>query len=226
MPTQYTPNDLERFYAKISKIPTERGCLEWMAGLRNGYGHFNIRKQFVYAHRFAWELVNGPVPDDLVVCHHCDNPRCVNTDHLFLGTKADNTHDMIEKGRAVHSPRYGESIGTSKLTAQQVLEIRSEKYANWYGTDIAAEFGVTETLISSILNRRSWRHLGSTEDAPVPDRTLRGERKPNAKLTEDAVREIRSGRFDGWTHLAIGRHFGVSYSVVSNVINRKTWTHI
>lgn len=225
--TQYTPKDIERFYAKIAKTPTERGCLEWTAALRNGYGHFNLHGTTVYAHRLAWELVNGSIPAGLVVCHHCDNPRCVNIAHLFLGTKADNMHDMIAKGRAVHNVEIrGEAIGTAKLTTAQVREIRSPQYADWTATDIAAQFGITKSLACKILSRQSWQHLDSNGDAPVRDRTVRGEQKPYAKLTAENVREIRSERFAGWKYVEIAAYFGVSYSVISNIINRKAWTHI
>jgi len=226
MPTQYTPNDLERFYAKISKIPTERGCLEWMAGLRNGYGHFNIRKQFVYAHRFAWELVNGPIPDGMYACHACDNKKCCNPAHIFIGTPTENAHDRDSKGRTATNPNPGESNGNSRLTAEQVREIRSPKYADWYDGDIAAEFGVSRRIVCDILSRRSWRHLDGNGNAPIQDRQPKGERVKSAKLTDDTVKEIRSGKFAGWTHLAIAEHFGVSGSVITNILNRKTWKHI
>ncbi len=221
------PTVAERFYAKVSKTPTETGCLEWTAFCTKGYGQFGVKHDtLVLAHRFAWELVNGPIPDGLFVCHACDNPSCCNVDHLFLGTPADNTHDMIAKGRDVRPSRPGELSGMSKLTDAQVKEIRSPKYEDWYETDIAAIFGVSNTAISGILKRRTWRHLDDGGDAPIGRRKLKGERHKMAKLTESQVLEIRSGRFDGWTQRQVGEHFGVCASVISCVLNCKIWTHL
>lgn len=158
--THLTPNDLERFYSKISKEPTERGCLEWMAALRNGYGHFNIRKSYFYAHRLIWELECGPIPKGLVICHRCDNPRCVNVEHLFLGTKADNARDMRDKGRdSVPPVLTGERNHKAKLSAEQANDIRSDKFTEWKQRDIAKRFGISQASAWRILHRKAWKHI-------------------------------------------------------------------
>lgn len=220
------PTVAERFYAKVSKTPTETGCLEWTAGLRNGYGYFNPDGTNVYAHRFAWELVNGHIPPGMYACHACDNRKCCNPAHIFIGTPTENAHDRDRKGRTATNPNPGESNGNSKLTAEQVREIRSQKYADWYDGDIAAEFGVSRTLIAGVLSCRSWRHLDGNEDTPILDRQPKGEWVKNAKLTDDVVREIRGDTFAGWTQREIAEHFGVSGSVISNVRNHKAWVHV
>lgn len=93
---------MERFYSKVLKGIHEHDCHRWQGTTTaRGYGIFIIKGKQVGAHRVAWEVRNGPIPDGLVVCHKCDTPNCVNPDHLFVGTKADNNHDMIRKGRHV-----------------------------------------------------------------------------------------------------------------------------
>ena len=89
----------ERFWAKVVKSD---GCWEWTAKHdKNGYGRFSPNGQYsqVPAHRFSWELHNGPVPEGMLVCHRCDNPECTNPNHLFLGTPQDNMDDKVRKGR-------------------------------------------------------------------------------------------------------------------------------
>jgi hypothetical protein len=87
-----------RFYSRV--IPMPNGCIEWGGSRVAGkYGQIKSGPKMLKAHRVAWELTHGPIPDGLMVCHHCDNPPCVNVDHLFLGTGKDNQQDMVRKGR-------------------------------------------------------------------------------------------------------------------------------
>lgn len=107
----------QRFYGYIQVTDD---CWLWTGG-RNpkGYGVFKVSGVgFRGAHRVAWELANGPAPAGLCVLHHCDNPRCVRVDHLFLGTKADNSADMVAKGRQSHGERHAQLVSAGRRRTQ------------------------------------------------------------------------------------------------------------
>lgn len=178
-----TPAQEARFWAKVNKAgPTQSHmptpCWMWTASKVDGYGTIRIGEKVRKSHRVVWILVNGPIPHDgsahgICVCHRCDNPACVNPSHLFLGTNADNTHDMIAKGRKVavcgngHYARTqperlarGEANGATKLTSEKVLDIRDRYAAGGITkTTLAAQFNVSLSLISQIIHRHIWHHL-------------------------------------------------------------------
>jgi len=108
------------------------------------------------AHRIAWELKNnGPVPDGKCVLHHCDNPPCVNPNHLFLGTHAANMLNMVEKNRQAR----GEQNGRRKLTEVDVLRIRRGYYADLTTKEIAKKLGVSCRTIQKVLRGVAWKHV-------------------------------------------------------------------
>jgi hypothetical protein len=95
----------ERFFDKVAE-PDSRGCLNWIAAkTKDGYGQFTVEGKNRLAPRMAWEMANGPVTSGLWVLHTCDNPSCVNPEHLFLGTQKDNMQDEINKGRNYHQKK-------------------------------------------------------------------------------------------------------------------------
>lgn len=97
-----------RFIEKVTHCPS--GCNEWLGAMRNGYGCMKINGKVVDAHRVSYQLYKGEIPEGKCVLHKCDNPKCVNPDHLFLGTKKDNYDDAISKKRIVPTPRKHPSI--------------------------------------------------------------------------------------------------------------------
>jgi hypothetical protein len=143
-----------RFWSMVAK---GEGCWLWTGEvLHNGYGriyHADGHKEA--AHRVAWRLVNGPIPADLSVCHHCDNPPCVRPDHLFLGTHADNMRDKVSKGRQAR----GERSGTAVLTTAQVVAIRVRHAGGDSPEQLSTEYGVAPSTIRNITSRRRWRHV-------------------------------------------------------------------
>jgi len=92
------------------------GCRIWLgAHFKKGYGAIRVGKKIMRAHRAAWAEYRGPVPNNFLVCHHCDNRLCVNPDHLFLGTPKENSKDMTAKGRQSRGPRHGEATRRGQL---------------------------------------------------------------------------------------------------------------
>lgn len=150
-----------RFWAKVD---TSGDCWPWTGALDpKGYGRFGLPDgRTVFAHRFAWELTNGPMPGHLNACHSCDNPPCARPDHVFPGTQADNITDMAAKGRHL----YGERNARAKLTEEQVREILGADFAR-RGTmaALARQFGVNEATIRDIRDRRNWRHITPHDQA-------------------------------------------------------------
>ena len=143
-----------------SKVDFTENCWEWAAGFNlQGYGVFHIKRKQYLAHRVAWTLVCGPIPEGMLVCHYCDNTSCVKSSHLFLGTAKDNTRDMISKGRSNWSEACkGEESGRAKLTKKEVREIR-EKYASgcFIQRELAEEYKISRRNISSIVTYVSWK---------------------------------------------------------------------
>lgn len=153
--TRGASNIAPRFWAKVS-VRKRDECWPWAGARRpRGYGNVNHGGSTKLAHRLAWELTHGPIPDGMVVCHRCDNPPCCNPAHLFLGTTQDNVDDARVKGRL---PR-GERVWAAKLTVDAVREIRRLATAGVTRKALAVRFGVTRNHIDRLVTRKQWRHV-------------------------------------------------------------------
>lgn len=143
-------------YFKVRAKPDLRtGCLNWqLSTTSNGYGRFGDKGKAILAHRGAWAAVNGPIPDGMCICHKCDNRRCVNVDHLFIGTVSDNVLDMYRKGRA---SKAGERNGRAKLTQAGVASIRRKLRLGVPGKEIAAMYNVSPTAVARINTGATWQ---------------------------------------------------------------------
>lgn len=144
----------------MNKIPG--GCWEWTASLTKGYGQFRLGKMFK-AHRLSalWAGILPSMDSGLLVCHHCDNPRCVNPKHLFVGSHKDNIQDSTKKGRQQPAlAERGEANHQAKLTKQDVLDIR-RLYATGRFTHngLGIRFSISPSTIGSIINRQRWTHI-------------------------------------------------------------------
>jgi hypothetical protein len=151
----------ERFWGRVDRTGD---CWVWQGRRWRDYGSWTFhvgegKRRTVPAHRFAWELARGVIPEGMYVCHKCDNPPCCNPAHLFLGTHDDNMRDKAEKGRVRGGDVRGERNPHSKLTADQVLEIRRRAAKRERQCNLAREFGITPQATWNIINRRVWKHI-------------------------------------------------------------------
>lgn len=143
-----------RLFRKVSKDP-DTGCWLWGGSKSaDGYGRITVNNKLVGAHRVSFETFVGPIPAGLHVCHKCDTRNCVNPNHLFLGTNAENVSDKVSKGR--QSFLRGEQQAGAKLTENQVREIRS---SNLSQRKLAAKLGVSQSVVFNVKRRNTWKHV-------------------------------------------------------------------
>jgi hypothetical protein len=168
---------LDRYWAKVDSSAGPEACWPWTGG-RDGDGYagaFWTGTEYQRAARWAFRQLVGPLSEGDLVCHHCDNPPCMNPTHWFSGTNADNVADRDRKGRGGGWKTAGEANGSrlhperlprgeqhlqARLTADNVAEIRRRyQEGGVLQRDLAAEFGVAQTLISAVVRRVIWRHV-------------------------------------------------------------------
>lgn len=172
------PSLQTRFWSKVKMEPG--GCWLW-TGAHNGVGYGQIsagpgRKGLLLAHRLIWTWLFGDIPDGMYICHRCDVPSCVRPSHLFMGTSKENHEDCISKGR--HN--IGDRNGQTKLTAEQVNEIRSRVRRGESQTSLAQEFGVSSGNVGHIARNDTWKHLPYS---PLENRSSDSSRRHPGGLT-------------------------------------------
>lgn len=151
------------FYKKIY-WHTSQNCWLWLGPKSEGpYGRFTIKNALYSPHRVAFVLWNTAIPINMCVCHTCDNPRCVNPSHLFLGTTLDNVRDKIRKNRYSRVGNRGrvkgEKNGCAKLTEENIIQIRKLRKAGLTYKEIGQKFGISRTHTTRICCMRNWRHI-------------------------------------------------------------------
>lgn len=164
------PKSRDRFWAKVEKSEDPNGCWIWKAAVRKGYGAFKFGGRVYDAHRFSYMMHHPNESPPEAVCHNCptgDNPLCVNPNHLFSGTVADNNRDMVKKGRHWHGPNwqpgYEENLQkhsqegtTAKLSEADARTIRGMADLGYPADELATLFGVARRTIYDILQGRTW----------------------------------------------------------------------
>jgi hypothetical protein len=147
--------DIPRFWSKVDKNKPDK-CWEWKSyRFKKGYGGFQLRTHNTAAHRVSWVINFGNIPDGFCVCHKCDNPSCVNPNHLFLGTVAENNKDRAKKGRSADT--NGERNPAAKLKNELIPIIREKSERGLSQRKIAKEFGVGKSTIARIIHKTHWR---------------------------------------------------------------------
>lgn len=189
------------FWNRLGVGTVPDGCEPW-TGCRSaaGYGIIQREGRTMRAHRVAWALAYGPIPDGLNVLHRCDNPPCCNPTHLWLGTHADNMRDRGAKGRTASGDRSGARLHPDGLARGDRNGARAHPERLARGDHSGARL----------------------HPASVP----RGERHGKAKLSKSKVIEIRERARLGETHRSIADAYGISKSNVGMILTGKTWSHV
>ena len=215
----------QRFWNKVNKTDT---CWLWTGyTLPFGHGQIHYLGRTVLAHRFSWELHNGPIPNGMNICHNCpdglDNPSCVRPDHLFLGTQADNMADAAKKGRTHHngagegnSP-FGTEHWNARLTDELVIKIIELRNHGMSYRAISDRFGFFPQSIGEICRGETWKHV----QRPKVEFTDAVRILNNAKVTEILYR-LKQGERQS----ALAREFGVDPGTIQSIVAGKSWKHI
>lgn len=154
---QYIKNTSQDFWARVDKKDSNQ-CWNWLGNIhkKSGYGAYCSNYKSFTAHRYSYILAFGEILNNLCVLHKCDNRKCVNPNHLFLGNRHDNAIDMVNKHRGLHGSRHP----SSKLNEEKVLEIRRlYKTQHLSYQKLSNRFGVCETMIGFIIKRVKWKHI-------------------------------------------------------------------
>lgn len=209
---------LERF--RMQYKFADSGCWVWTGGVdQDGYGTFRAEAIGVMhqrAHRWSWAYHNNQmIPKGGMICHKCDNPCCVNPEHLFLGDALVNMQDKIAKGR--QRVAIGAFAGPAKITEEQASDILVDPrpYAA-----IAADYGISASTVGSIKQRVSWQHV---KGEAVKAKRVSPRKGKSNRITPDIVREIRTSTDSG---AKLSAQYGISKQTVCDIRKRRSWAHI
>ncbi len=213
---------IDRFMKKINK----KDCWEWMGCVSTGgYGQFVFNGKMQGAHRVSWQIHKDNIPNGLCVLHKCDNRKCVNPEHLFIGTHKENTNDMMKKDRG--ALKYGEKHPYAKLEEKDIKEI-----FNLSGLlsqrEIAKKFNVSQGLIQRILKHKAWKSFTSSLQSMSKGgvgSNQKGSKASRAKLSEEQALYIFKMKGHK-TRYELADKFDVAEVSIRKIWGKQTWTHI
>lgn len=164
----YWPERTKEYLLEILKesytshVVKQKGCWDWSGSFdKDGYGQISCCRELKIckAHRASWIIHRGPIPEGLSVLHKCDNKKCTNCDHLFLGTTFENSRDLVYKDKQLK----GENNGAAKLCDEQVREIKKDLQHGVSGSYLGRKYGISKTTISQIKLGKTWKHVKDAE---------------------------------------------------------------
>lgn len=233
--------DKEVFMSYVDIQPN--GCWRWSGSTnphRMGYGQVNIAGKQHRAHRVAYVLFKGSIPPGKFVCHSCDNPPCVNPDHLWVGTNKENVADAVRKKRNSPPPVFfgddnpsrkypekrkrGEAHPLSKGTAEQITAIRRAYIAGETLNGMAERFGVKGSFVQDVVYGRVWRQLFGVDGSPTLEELQSVRRRsPSAKINREDAGAIRRRLARGVSKSVIAAEYGISPATVADIEHRRIW---
>jgi hypothetical protein len=196
---------------KIQYVITEKGCFDCISHHKEKFGYFSIIRngKREKLHRYIYRMTKGEIPKDLVIRHKCDNPSCINPEHLELGTILDNVRDRVERNRT--AKQKGTTNPMSRIDEETVIKILFDNNGTQY--DIAERYGVSQIHVSQIKRGKRWRHL--TEHFNCYLEEIHSKRS----LSEDEICEIFLDKLTSTRNLAL--KYKISESAISNIRNGK-----
>jgi hypothetical protein len=227
----YIQNDIDRINNKIFEVTegTHKGCYE-SKNVKNkdGYSYTSINGKMILIHRLMYHI---HYPDEDIdnkqICHRCDNPACVNPEHLFSGTQQDNITDKVIKGRQAK----GSENGNSKLIESDIIEIINLILSGHFtsGTVIAKQYKVSRRVIENIINQKLWKHVTKDYDMAKVKSLLdmrAGSKHFKSVLNDDQVRDIQTRLKNGEYQQSIADFYHVSQCTVSKIANKKSYQDV
>jgi hypothetical protein len=214
---------VRRFFSKVD-IKNENECWNWLNLINSGgYGQFKYDSKTIGAHRISYILSNGKILEGMNILHRCDNKRCVNSKHLFLGTHQDNSDDMFNKGRDRCSHNQnGEDNPNTNLTWELVNKIRKEYFENDISMDmLGKKYGITHSTIGFIIDNKTWH---DENYKPFLMRNIKCEKSAWSKLTWKKVDEIRQKYKTEKTVMRnLAKEYNMSSGTICQILNNEIW---
>jgi hypothetical protein len=213
---------LLKFWAKIN-IKNNDDCWNWLGYLNSGYGVIGYEGKDYKAHRIAYMITYQieNLPSNIFCCHVCDNRKCCNPNHIFLGTSADNVHDMENKGRSKHP--NGSKNGMAKISEENALEIRRLYATGQYNfSQLSKLYPINDWMIASIIYGKNWKNIGGD----IVNTNI-GRGAYLKKLNTDQVSEIKEMlKSELYTQKEIAIQFNIDSRTVSAINTNKTWRNV